>query len=167
MKNFLMFAVVGLLIHCSLVEGATTVPPITAAASGATAGSPGPTQGTATDCYVCSVVNATSSDSCVVAQTSSSTSSACQIGVCIVEMEEDSAGNILSFDRKCHNQACNSDNDNSVFSQAAGSGTSYEKCCDDGADCNTFSADDLRNTAGKLTAGLAVILFGAIFLLVL
>ncbi|XP_066292889.1 uncharacterized protein [Branchiostoma lanceolatum] len=159
MRHFVVLAVVSLLLHGYLVEGqgnstgSGTLPP------GATPA------GSAATCHACTANVSNSADPCFSAPTGSG--SACPNGVCIVVLQDDANGDPVSFERSCNNLACTTDNDNSVFSQAAGGGTSYEKCCDGAADCNTFSADDLRNTAGKLTAGLAAIFFGAIFLLVL
>ncbi|XP_078611568.1 uncharacterized protein LOC144881994 [Branchiostoma floridae x Branchiostoma japonicum] len=165
MRHFVVLAVVSLLLHGYLVEGATTVVPGTTVAGGGGTLAPGATLPPAINCYVCSAIVNNSADPCFSAPTGSGTT--CSNGACIVELEDDANGDPVSFDRKCHTAACSADNDNSVFSQdLTGGGKSYEKCCD-ADDCNTFSADDLRNTAGKLTAGLAAILFGAIFLLVL
>eukprot|EP00058_Branchiostoma_floridae_P021720 XP_002607210.1 hypothetical protein BRAFLDRAFT_67992 [Branchiostoma floridae] len=134
MRHFVVLAVVSLLLHGYLVEGATTP------AAGATVPGGG---GSAT-----LPPGATPAGS--------------------VELEEDADGNVVTFERKCHDQACNSDNENSVFSEAITSGgIHYEECCADAVDCNDITYTDLKSTAGKLTAGLAAILFGAIFLLVL
>ncbi|XP_035695719.1 uncharacterized protein LOC118429345 [Branchiostoma floridae] len=157
MRHFVVLAVVSLLLHGYLVEGATTPAPTTAAVSGTPAGS-------ATTCFACSTNDST--DACATGTTGSG--SGCAFGVCIVELEEDADGNVVTFERKCHDQACNSDNENSVFSEAITSGgIHYEECCADAVDCNAITYTDLKSTAGKLTAGMAATLFGAICLLVL
>ncbi|XP_019615033.1 PREDICTED: uncharacterized protein LOC109462839 [Branchiostoma belcheri] len=160
MKLSVMLAVVCLLLHSCLVEGQGSTVAGTTAAGGTLP--PGATPPPSVDCYVCST-NVTN-DACASATTGSGTSCT---GACIVKLEDDDAGNLVSLDRECDTAGCNTDNDNSVFSQDTSTGgKEYEKCCAED-DCNNFSADDLRSSAGKLTAGLAAVLFGAICLLVL
>ncbi|XP_078692293.1 uncharacterized protein LOC144922401 [Branchiostoma floridae x Branchiostoma belcheri] len=158
MKLSVMLAVVCLLLHSCLVEGQNMTGGGGTLAPGATPA------GSAATCYACSATNDTT-DACFAAQSGGSVS--CPNGVCIVTLVDNADGDPVSIVRDCHSSTCSADSSNIVYTQDTGSGTSYEKCCDNAVDCNSLSADDLRGAAGKLTAGLAAILFGAICLLVL
>ncbi|XP_078679545.1 uncharacterized protein LOC144915173 [Branchiostoma floridae x Branchiostoma belcheri] len=90
----------------------------------------------------------------------------CPVGVCITILREDTDGAIIIFERKCHSGACTDDNKDGVLSRdAAGGETEYEKCCDDSADCNVISYNQLRGAADRAVTNMAAILFSAMILL--
>ncbi|XP_035691323.1 uncharacterized protein LOC118426168 [Branchiostoma floridae] len=120
-------------------------------------------------CFACSADNtADVNDPCLVGPMMAM-SQPCPVGVCITILREDTNGTILLFERRCHIAACTGDNSDGVFSSTAGGDTEYQKCCDDAANCNTISYNELRGTATRAVTctSMAAVLISVITLLAL
>ncbi|XP_078599394.1 uncharacterized protein LOC144874751 [Branchiostoma floridae x Branchiostoma japonicum] len=118
-------------------------------------------------CFACNADNtADVNDPCLVGPMMAM-SQPCPVEVCISILREDRNGTILLFERRCHIAACTDDNSDGVFSSTAGEETEYQKCCDDTANCNTISYNELRGTAARAVTSMAAVLISVITLLAL